>query len=218
MNTKVIRVKNSICFSIATLLMIALIGCQDQTTTAQKTEPQNKDTGAAAKPVEKAMVANMGFPVLCLDKTQLGILFGDGTGPNGVQKLVLKFNFKENLGPSLTVYKAKPNGTFIGGFVGTLNRQAIVLNYSGEFLLGNLELSRKKYDDLLKLPEAANATHLIFAATVNDEVPPPPPNVTDIRSITYKLSWGNCDQPLDKNKLLAGTDVLNPCPPNQPGQ
>ena len=155
----------------------------------------------------KAFVDLGMFPVLCVDTAQLNEAWKSpqpGIG-SSVRKLVFKFNVIDSLthNPSLTVYRAKPNGQYIGGAVITLDRRDLTFPITGEYLLGNLEILRTDFD---KMSNTTKATHLLFF---------PLKSTLDNKSITYKLIWGNCNSIPDVAGLVANFE-LNPSPPANP--
>lgn len=155
-----------------------------------------------AKAPQKMAIASLGdFPVLCIDTTRLKNLWAD----MNVRKLVFQFNNDNTLtqNPSLTVYKARPNGTFIGGAVLTLDRRDVTFNLSGEILLGNLELTRQNF---MNMPNSTKAGYLLFFPTISR---------LDNKSVTYKLIWGDCNNLPDTEGLVAPGE-LNPSPPADP--
>lgn len=154
--------------------------------------------------IMKAMVDLGDFPVLCIAKTTLQSYYNNGTGP-AVQKLVFTFSWNDgrNLNPSLTVYKAKANGEFIGDTVATLDPYDLLLPIQGISLLGNLELTRVKF--LRLYANSGTNPSLIFYPVKNGP------------RVTYRLIWGDCDN-LPANLAQLAGEELNPCPPNQPGQ
>ncbi len=157
----------------------------------------------------KKLFANLGdFPVLCIAKDTLRSYYDNGTGP-AVQKLVFCFTWDDSkaLNPSLTVYRAKMNGEFIGDAIATLTAYDFALPIQGISLLGNLELTKVKFDRLYN-DWGANPSVLFYPVQSGENG----------KRVTYRLVPGNCASiPSEADADLTGEE-LNPCPPNQPGQ
>ena len=155
------------------------------------------------KPNDKTFVAltsQVNYPVLCISKTAIEAMFEPG-----VNKLVFEFNIDNgNYNPSLTVFKARPNGKYIGGPVATLDRRIVTFPLPGEIRLSNLELDKAKFDALLQ--GSGDSPHLQFFPDRSTEYP---------QNLTYRLVWGDCDNIGDVEGLLAA-DELNPSPPADP--
>ena len=151
------------------------------------------------------------FPVLCISKADLHSYFESGTGP-AVLKLVFSFTWddSETRNPSLTIYKSKQNGEFIGGAVKTMTTYNDLWPIAGVSKFGNLELTKVKFEAMYAA-SGANPS-LLFYPIKREE---------GGTRVTYRLRWGNCDDlpghEAMKAELLNAGDELNPCPPNQPG-
>lgn len=147
-----------------------------------------------------ALASQINYPVLCISKAAIEAMFQPG-----VNKLVFEFNIDNgNYNPSLTVFKARANGTYMGGPVATLDRRALTFNLAGEIRLSNLELDRAKFEALLQ--SSRDFPDLLFFPDRSTDYP---------QNLTYKLQWGDCNNIGDVEGLLAA-DELNPSPPADP--
>lgn len=193
---------------IAISLASIFISCNNVKTE----QPSPKDDKVQKKDTVLTATSTIGnYPVLCIDKNDLETLFSDPSG--GVQKLVFlpNLNDGEPNNPSLTVFRARQNGTFVGGAQSTLIRRTTTFPIPGEIIWGNLEMNRTKFTALWALPGRSAATHLLFF---------PSRSTTYNTNLTYKLLWGNCNAIpiINEADILNNPDELNPSPPFDPGQ
>ena len=205
--------KTSSSLLLSFLLLVTLLACNDDKTKTSEGTATSATTVASpttgATPVPAAAAALNEFPVLCIGKTELESFYSAG-----VFKLVFNLTWDETkpLNPTLTVYKSRQNGQFIGGAVKALTAYNQPWPIEGISYLGNLELTRKYYDDTLE-PKAQGKPSLLFYPVKSGD---------GGNRVTYKLLWGDCSTlpaaAFSNAEVTAATDQLNPCPPNQPGQ
>lgn len=191
--------------TMARFFLIALIAlitsCNNKKDTPDSPKP-DKDTA------DKVNVALGDLPALCISKQEFVDFYANQPGQEAVFKCVFIFNWDDpqQINPSLTVYRAKPNGKFMGGPVTTLDRKHDHGVDPGEFLFGNLELTKQQADALLALA-TGNDTGLWFI-----------PDKTNSNHVTYKLYWGDCTIPPQFPAAPPPPDgELNPSPPADPG-
>lgn len=189
------------------ILLATIIACNDKPNASSQTDTPAPDS-ATTPPVAPAAAVMNEFPVLCINKAEIETFYSAG-----VFKLVFNLTWDDtkNLNPTLTVYKSRQNGQFIGGAVKTLDTYNDLWPIQGISFLGNLELTKKYYYDTLE-PKAEGKQSLLFYPVKSGD---------NGQRITYKLIWGDCNslpKKADVQLLFAAADQLNPCPPNQPGQ
>ena len=190
-----------------------LSSCNNDTDTQSASANQ---TDSANKPVQEGLAAPPHFdgkyPILTISRDDIDRFFT----PSNVQKLVFRFHIANNSAlPTLVAFKATsvrvydptPLAPVLGQIIGTEN-----LPLTFPVVMGNLELSRTKYD---ALPGAANGATLLF-------IPKQMGN-----NVTYSLHWLPASAlnitvtTADSVKTATASSVnddntLNPSPPDPP--
>lgn len=191
---------------LACWISFMVIGCNND---SKKDPEQNKPADSTSI---QAVIPIENFPVLCISKTQLEALF-DNSPQEPVHKLVFiaNLNDAEQRNPSLTAFRARANGTYYPGGSMTLQRLNRTYPITGEYLIGNLELTENYYNQTLRTaPGYQNAQGLYFY----------PVKLANNR-ITYRLYWGDCNiEPPDVFIMAPppppADGELNPSPPAPP--
>jgi hypothetical protein len=149
------------------------------------------------------------FPYLTLNKTDLQAFFAPSTNPprSAIQKIVFRFQFdNETSLPSLVAYKATSVRMYDQTpLMPRLTKLGYNESFPDEIFLGNLEMSRQQYLNLIA--SAGTSTTLLFS-----------PKLDNI-NVTYQVGWigaGFTKDSLSSIKFLGGND-LNPSPPAVPG-
>ena len=185
--------------TVILFMATAIISCKESKT-EEKKEPETKKEDT--KQSETPLAFNGNFPYLTLSLTDLDNYFT----PNGVQKIVFRFQFDDgNAAPGLVGYKATSVRVFNPATPLTPKpqKQNISVNLAGELILGNLELTRTQYNDLKT--GAGGSTLVIFEPRLNGQ------------NVTYRLATGAEFSQASLNGLtfLAATE-MNPSPPARP--
>lgn len=165
------------------------------------------------------------FPVLRISKADMEKLFKKQPGNPKVYKLVFKFNINnlpDVLNPSLTAFQAKrgrrkyipsPSSASPDPKI-TLERTTKTCEQKGEYTMGNLEISRKYWEETV-LPKGKDSSYLYFFPKQQED--------DGLYSIVYLLYWGTdkipdkeCLKPGRKDLILTADGELNPSPPADP--
>jgi hypothetical protein len=159
------------------------------------------------------------FPVLCISKEDFESLLKRRPPEDRVKKLVFVFNLddKLELNPSLTIFRSKSNAKFLSKTPShTLTRTSKKYKISGEYYLGNLELTSTLIKKIQQHAQYPTANSLLFY----------PVKGTDNHIYYDIFIWDeDCNKPIPektqlKNKitLLGAASGLNPSPPYDPEQ
>jgi hypothetical protein len=212
------RSRNFICKTplFLFLFLVFLFACKDENKKQEEPKPAQEQQKPKTDSTTADLIKVEDFPVVCILKKDIDDLFKKRPHEPAVFKLVFTFNLDDAKpsNPSLTAYRAKSNDALITKDRTTLERNETTYKITGEYNLGNLELTKHYYETKIKAhPDYASADRLLFYPYYDKAT----------YSILYHLVWakGECKVIApDIYKMappLAPAGELNPCPPNQPG-
>jgi hypothetical protein len=183
---------------------------------ADSTTPQNSSQNNVA-----LQALPDGFPNLLMSRTDADRLFGKG-GSDKKRRIVFQVkSLATGSSPIMIAFGAKKIDEYDLADVVNLTSTGISVTLFGDKVIGNLDLPKKKYKDLLALPGGGSSTHLYFEPVLVNE--PTSTTTPPIPYLKYKVSLVTVaipiqGQPYEVKNIVRATPetFLNPCPPKKP--
>jgi hypothetical protein len=201
----------SVWFGVIGLLILLTVisSCNNDADNQTTTDSSGATTLQTTMEGQKLVNFEGNFPYLTLSRADLERFFTPVSGGGIIQKVVFRFQFENPTSlPSLVAFQAKNIRSYeVGPLTPALTKETLTLPITGEFILGNLEMSRTMYTNLIT--SAGNSTLLIFTPSLSE------------RNVTYKVRWGGTAFNLTDSTARDTATIddglpLNPSPPDPP--